>query len=153
MRKAYTLVELIFVIVIIGVLAGVASTSFKSDYLSADADFIVAKIKQAQYKAIGFEHKVFGSNLAPVDYNNGCINLETISLEDSAVDGKVSYKLHVDSFDEGTLCFDAKGRPHDADFTLATLRSDTKVITLSYNGQTKDILILSLSGLAIIKCN
>ena len=62
MKNAYTLVELIFVIVIIGVLAGVASTSFKSDYLRADMNYIAAKIKEAQYKGIGFEHKVFGTD-------------------------------------------------------------------------------------------
>ena len=153
MRHAYTLVELIFVIVVIGILTGVASSSFRSDYLSADADFITAKIRQAQYKGIGFEHKVFGTDTAPVDYNNGCIDLEKTALEDKAVDSKVAYKLHVDAFDEGTICFDAKGRPHDDDFSLSTLRSDTKIITLSYNGETKNISLLSLSGFAVIECN
>ncbi|PHR54925.1 MAG: hypothetical protein COA44_12050 [Arcobacter sp.] len=153
MKKAFTLLELIFVVVIIGILMGVASSSFKSDYLSADAEFITIKIRQAQYKGIGYEHKVFGSDTAPVDYINGCINLEKSALGDSSVDGKVSYKLHVDNFNAGTLCFDAKGRPHDTDFSPSTLRSDTKVITLSYNGKTKDISILSLSGFAIIECN
>jgi len=153
MKSAYTLLELIFVIIVIGVLAGVASSSFRSDYLTSDAEFIVAKIRQAQYKGIGYEHKVFGTNTAPVDYQNGCIDLEKIALEDKSSDSKVAYKLHVDAFDAGTICFDAKGRPHDDDFSLSTLRSDTKVITLSYNGQTKDISILSFSGFAIIECN
>jgi len=153
MKKAFTLIELIFVVVIIGVLAGVASSSFKSDYLSADAEFIALKIKQAQYKGIGYEHKVFNTDTAPVDYSNGCINLEKTALEDSSVDGKVTYALHVDAFDAGIICFDAKGRPHDTDFSPSTLRNDTKVITLSYNGKTKDISILSLSGFAIIECN
>ena len=153
MKHAYTLVELIFVIVVIGILTGVASSSFKSDYLSADIDFISAKIRQAQYKGIGYEHKVFGTDTAPADYNNGCIRLEKTALEDKAVDSQAAYKLHVDSFDEGTICFDAKGRPHDTDFSPGTLRSDTKIITLSYNGETKIINLLNLSGFAIIKCN
>jgi len=153
MRYAYTLVELIFVIVVIGILTGVASSSFRSDYLADDAGFIVAKVRQAQYKGIGYEHKVFGTDTAPVDYNNGCINLEKTALEDKAVDSKVAHKLHVDAFDEGTICFDAKGRPHDNDFSIGTLRSDTKVITLSYNGETKTISLLALSGFAIIECN
>lgn len=153
MKKAFTLLELIFVVVIIGILVGVASSSFKSDYLRADAEFIALKIKQAQYKGIGYEHKVFGTDTAPADYNNGCINLEKTALEDSSVDGRVTYALHVDAFDAGTICFDAKGRPHDTDFSPSTLRSDTKVITLSYNGKTKDISILRISGFAIIECN
>ena len=143
----------IFVIVIIGVLAGVASTSFKSDYLRADMDYIASKIKEAQYKGIGFEHKAFGTNLAPADYNNGCIRLEKTALESHAVDGNIKYALHVDGFDAGTICFDAKGRPHSDDFTLATLLSAQKVIDLSYGGKTKKITILPVSGFAIMECN
>ncbi len=153
MKKAYTLVELIFVIVIIGVLAGVASSSFKSDYLAADMDYIAAKIKEAQYKGIGYEHKVFGSDIAPADLDNGCIRLEKSALESHATRGDVKYVLHVDAFDAGTLCFDAKGRPHETDFSLGTLLNVKKEINLSYNGTTKQIIILPLSGFAIIGCN
>lgn len=153
MKKAFTLVELIFIIVIIGILAGVASSVFKSDYLSNDADFILAKIKQAQYKGIGYEHNGFGTQSAVADYNNGCINLEKISLQESSTDGKLTYALHVDAFDAGTICFDSKGRPHNSDFRSVNLLNDKKVITLSYNGETKNIFILATSGFAIISCN
>lgn len=153
MKNAYTLVELIFVIVIIGVLAGVASTSFKSDYLRADMSYIAAKIKEAQYKGIGFEHKAFGTDIAAADYNNGCIDLEKTALESHAVDGNIKYVLHVDSFDAGTICFDAKGRPHTDDFSPGTLLSVKTVVNLAYDGQAKQITILPLSGFAIIGCN
>ncbi len=153
MKKAFTLLELIFVIAIIGILAGVASTSFKSDYLSGDLNYIVLKIRQAQYRGIGFEHRVFGTNNAPADYINGCIRLEKAALEESATEGDIAYKLHVDDFDDGTLCFDAKGRPHNGDFTGGTLLSEKKVISLSYNGETKQIIILPVTGFAIMPCN
>ncbi len=153
MKKAFTLLELIFVIVIIGILAGVASTSFRSDYLSADADFVLAKIKQAQYRGIGYEHKVFGSSDAPVDYEHGCIRLEKSALQESASEGDITYRLRVDAFDAGTLCFDSRGRPHDDDFRILTLRSEKKVIDLSYNGENKQIVVQAQSGFAIIKCN
>ena len=153
MRKAYTLLELIFIIVIIGILAGVASTTYKSDYLKSDVNFIAVKIKEAQYKGIGYEHKVFGTDNAPVDYINGCIRLEKTALEDKATDGNAAYKLHVDDFDAGIVCFDAKGRPHDNDFSPATLRSEKKVIDLSYNGETKSITISAVSGFVTTSCD
>jgi Tfp pilus assembly major pilin PilA len=152
-RLGFTLVELIFIIVIIGVLAGVASTTYKADYLSNDISYITAKIRQAQYKGIGYEHRSFGTVNAPVDYNNGCIRLEKSALEQSATAGEISYRLHVDSFDAGTLCFDAKGRPHDDDFTSGTLLTSKKVIDLSFNGVSKSITILPQSGYAIMPCN
>lgn len=152
-RLGFTLVELIFVIVIIGVLAGVASTTYKADYLSNDISYIMAKIRQAQYKGVGYEHRSFGTLNAPVDYNNGCIRLEKSALEQSATSGDISYRLHVDSFDAGILCFDAKGRPHDDDFRSATLLSVNKVIDLTYNGVSKSITVLPQSGYAIMPCN
>ena len=153
MRKAYTLIELIFVIVVIGILAGVASSTYKENYLKNDINFIALKIKKAQYKGIGYEHKVFGTDNAPVDYINGCIRLEKTALEDKSTDGDVQYSLHVDGFDEGILCFDAKGRPHDDDFSPSTLLSDKKVIDLSYNGDTKSITISAISGFVSTSCN
>lgn len=153
MRKAYTLLELIFIIVIIGVLAGVASTTYKENYLKNDINFIAVKIKKAQYRGIGYEHKVFGTDNAPADYINGCIRLEKTALEDKAIDGDVQYRLHVDDFDSGILCFDAKGRPHDNDFSPATLRSEKKVIDLSYNGETESITISAVSGFVSTSCN
>lgn len=154
MKKAYTLVELIFVIVIIGVLAGVAGSSFKSDYLAADMDYIAAKIKEAQYKGIGYEHRNFDGTFQ--SGMKGCIELTETALEDKASEGDVAYKLHVSidtSLSSDMLCFDAKGRPHETDFSLGTLLNVKKEINLSYNGRTKQIIILPLSGFAIIGCN
>lgn len=153
MKKAFTLLELIFVVVIVGILVGVASSSFKTDYLRNDAEFILAKIKQAQYKGIGYEHNSFGTQNATADYDNGCIRLEKGTLEESATQAELTYSLHVDSFDAGTICFDSKGRPHETDFSSANLLSANKVIELTYNGETKKILILPISGFAIISCN
>ena len=153
MKKAFTLLELIFVIVVIGIIAGVASSTYRPEYLKNDVKYIALKIKKTQYKAIGYEHKVFGTNNAPFDYNNGCIRLEKTALEEKSVDGKAPYRLHVDAFDAGTLCFDSKGRPHDDDFTPSTLRSAKKVIDLSYNANTESITVHEISGFVTTSCN
>ncbi len=150
-RDAFTLLELIFIIVIIGVLVGVGSSSFKTNYMRNDINFIMAKIKQAQYRGIGYEHQNFdGSFLADTI---GCIDLEKSALEERASDGNLPYKLHINSFDAGVICFDAKGRPHEDDFTSATLLSEKKDIIITYSGKSKTITILPISGYVVKSCN
>ena len=154
MKKAYTLIELIFVIVVIGILAGVAGTCFKADYLRADRDFILAMIKQAQYLGIGYEHRNIDGTFQ--SDKRGCIELTKIALEDKASDGNVAYKLHVDVNTNGlsnnVLCFDSKGRPVNGNFATGTLLANKHEITLTYNG-IKSIFLLPKSGYAIIECN
>lgn len=152
-KTAFTLIELIFVIVIIGILAGVASSTYKDNYLQNDTQFILAKIRQAQYRGIGYEHSNFGAGGALGNDTHGCIELTKSSLQESASDGNLVYSLHVDiNTAVSTLCFDAKGRPHDNTFD-GTLLTVPKVINLSYSGQTQTVSILPVSGYAIINCN
>jgi len=153
MKKAYSLIELIFVIVIIGVLAGVASSSFKSDYLSTDANYIVAKIKEAQYRGVGYEHRTFGGG---VDGSNvGCITLTKAALESKAVNAKIAYKLHVDllgDLSNKTVCFDAKGEAHDDGLFNSSPIGVQKVLGLRYNGEDINITILHKTGFTVTSC-
>ena len=88
MRKAFTFIELIFVIVIIGIMTSLGLSAFKTNYLLNDVEFIASKIKEAQFLGTGYEHNGFGSqNLTP-DYNAGCIKVEKTSLEENATNKK-----------------------------------------------------------------
>ncbi|MCJ7766429.1 MAG: prepilin-type N-terminal cleavage/methylation domain-containing protein [Thiovulaceae bacterium] len=151
MRRAFTLIELIFVVAVIGILAGVAGSMFKTNYLRNDTDLIVLKIRQSQYKGIGYEHNGFGLQSSVPDYENGCIDLNSSAFQASASSGVAAYSLHVDAFDGGILCFDAKGRPHENNFASGTLLTEKISIDLSYRGETKTIVILPKNGFVIIK--
>ena len=155
-HKAFTLIELIFVIIALGIMAAVGTSVFKTNHLRNDADFIAAQIKQAQYRGIGFEHNGFGVEEMTADTDNGCILLSTADLEDAAGSGDAHYTLHVtlSGYLAGaTLCFDAKGRPHENNFAAATLLGEQKVLTLTYAGEDANISIMPMSGYAIIGCN
>jgi hypothetical protein len=114
----------------------------------------LAKIKQAQYLGIGYEHRNFDGTFQ--SDMRGCVELTKTALEDSATEGDVSYKLHVDintnGLNNNTLCFDAQGRPVNGNFASGTLLATKQEITLTYKG-IKSIFILPKSGYAIIECN
>ncbi len=151
MKQAFTLLELIVVIVIIGIMAAVGSSTFRSNYLRDDVHFILSKIQEAHFRGIGYEHNDFGVEESNPDYNNGCINLNSSLLHESAAAAALHYNLHVDSFDYGILCFDAKGRPHLDNFKESTLLTTQKLLNFTYSGKSLSIIIEPVSGYAIIK--
>ncbi len=150
--KAFTLLELIFVIVIMGVMIGIGTSTFKPKHLINDVNFIQSKIKEVQFRGIGYEHNSFGSEASTPDYKNGCIKIKDVNLSERA-DSKnsLSYTLRIDSFDYGTLCFDSKGRPHRDNFTKDTLLGEGITLNFTYNTKLKDIIIEPITGYVIIR--
>ena len=151
--KAFSLLELIFVIVIIGIMAGLGSASLKTNYLLNDSHYIIGKIREAQYEGIGFEHQNFDGSF--ISSSRGCVTLAAAFLDGNASKAQAKYTLHVSinhsSLTTNTICFDAKGRPHDGDFAQNTLFTEQKVLILTYNTKSVSISIEPLTGYAIIK--
>jgi len=150
-KKAFTLIELIFVIVIIGIMAGIASSSFKTNYLLDDSNFISLKIKNAQFLGIGYEHLNFDGGVISNGDRTGCIHIKKSALEENATNkNEMNYKLHVtlDPSDT-TICFDSKGRPHDGNFS-GTLLTSAKTINLKYAGKENNLTIEPITGYIII---
>ena len=116
-KQAFTLLELIFVIVIMGIMAGIASSAFKTNYLLDDTNFISLKIKNAQFLGIGYEH----SGLTNGD-KTGCIEIKKSSLEENATnENEINYKIHSvlsGDLNDMKICFDSKGRPHENNFII-----------------------------------
>jgi len=147
-KQAFTLLELIFVIVIMGIMAGIASSAFKTNYLLDDTNFIALKIKNAQFLGIGYEH--FG--LTNGD-ETGCIDIRKSSLEENATNkNEINYKIHSTlsgSLNDTKICFDSKGRPHEDDFNGALLTA-SKILTLKYSGKEKNVTIEPVTGYVIV---
>ena len=151
--KAFSLLELIFVIVIIGIMAGLGSASLKTNHLLNDSHYIIGKIREAQYEGIGFEHQNFDGSF--ISSSRGCVILTEEKLDDNASVSGGKYSLHVSinhsAITTDTICFDAKGRPHDGNFAQNTLFTEQKVLILTYNTKSVSISIEPLTGYAIIK--
>lgn len=150
MRSAVTFIELIFVMVILGILTGLGFGFTKTDTTYRDGEAVLLKLKQARYKAMGHE------GLLP-DLS-GCVELNKNGLDDpvSQTGGYQLKSAISTSWTDGEtwLCFDSLGRPHKSQSSgLGTLMRAPLEIYLDHGGQNCTIVVFQQSGYAIIACN
>ena len=149
---AFTLIELIFVIVLVGILGFVGISFYHPDKVLSDTRFIRSKIAEARYLGIGYDHRRFGNT--PESGGPGCVTLERSALEGDLSQAG-SYRLHRGTSIRvrgagNTICFDEKGRPHDGDFTLAKLLHETVDINVSNGRKSRLLRLFPISGYVIM---
>ena len=154
-KEAFTLLELIFVIVIIGVLSSVAVSSFKPHHLRHDVDFVLMKLEETRYQAMGYDKSLPALSSA-VNYSIGCINIADLNDTSDKDTGAKAYKFysHFDSDNSSSpdiICFDTLGRVHagedDANKTeLSSLRPADVNLTYTYNSKEGNITIDHFTG-------
>lgn len=159
MKHAFSLIELIFVIVLIGVLSGIGFYMNRPDATQSDAQYTLLKLKEARYRAIGYQSSdSFG-------VNGGCVTLTKDALSDNeaprheiksditpiSVTTYANPALH--SIDGNEICFDALGRPHDGNsVALNTLLSSDVNVTFTKGTKNSTIRLFPQSGYAAIAC-
>lgn len=149
-RNAFSLIELIFVIVLLGVLSSIGFYYSRPDYTRQDAQYTLLKLKEARYRAIGYETSD-GSCSA-----NGWVQLQANDvISDKSSDKLPEHKFKSNLSIIKTICFDSLGRPHDGNnTTLSTLiRNDFNITFSSNSGKQANITLYSGTGYAIIPCN
>lgn len=142
--RAFTLLELVFVIVIISILSAVGAYYMKPNYLRNDTNFVLMKIKDVKYKAIGYSKELPG--LGDINYSVGCIDINDLNDTENS-----HYKFHSTisvSPSMNTLCFDQYGRLHKDNNTssLSSILNKNVIITLTYNSKNSTIKIYPISG-------
>ncbi len=155
MRKAFSMVELIFIIVLMGILAKVGSGFIPDNKLLTDTNYISMKIKEAQKNAIGYDTFEFGQTpywKIPLrysrDFNRTCIESTKLFLEN--LDSEKTYKLTAQIENNTTVCFDNIGRPfHQNPINEALLHQNVD-INVTYNTRKSTISVLPMSGYVII---
>jgi hypothetical protein len=148
MRRAVTFIELTFVMVILGVLTGLGFGFIKTNTAYRDGEAILLKLKQARYKAMGYEGKL------DEESDKGCVALTSQALSDSKNQaGGYQIKSNIKS-DASIICFDSLGRPHDENSTaLDTLMRAPLDIFLEYGNENCTVRVFQQSGYAIIACD
>lgn len=147
-RSGFSMVELIFIIILIGVLAKIGLNYMPDNRLLSDTSFLTMKIKEKQKNAIADDVNGF---LKPwsVEDNRTCIKLDINALEKEDSRSKKPHRFSsVISVDgNNTICFDNFGRPYQGEQLLL----DKKEINVTYEGNNKIISVMPISGYVIIE--
>jgi len=148
MRRAFSMVELIFIIVLLGIMAKVGVSFIPDNKLLSDTHYIAMKIKEAQKNAIGYDDFNFSNprlwNINRSDFNRTCIDVNETFLQ--ALDDYHFVADITETFER--FCFDNYGRPYNV---LEQLLIENVDINVSYNNKTNTISVLPMSGYVIIK--
>jgi phage pi2 protein 07 len=159
MKKAFSVVELIFVIVIVAILANSIKLLLPDHTLLNDTKYIELKIKEKQFDAINYDNTDF-SNQSWRDYfyDSTCIDLDKNSLIDKEKSSKKAKKYILSSQTTITLnipstkiCFDNSGAPYINNYQLNNFVKMPIELNISYKSEFKTIMIMPLSGGVIIK--
>ncbi len=148
-KFAFSMVELIFVIIVIGILSYISSGFLPDNRLLNDTNFLVMKIKERQKNAIGYDANGFLKPWSKID-SSICIDLDITKLENGDLHSqkpyKFSSKLSVDG--NNTLCFDNFGRPYQGEHLLLKKLD----MNLTYKpDEYRVISVAPISGYVIIE--
>jgi len=134
-HRGFSMVELIFVIILIGILAYVGSGFLPDNRLLEYTDRAIINLKKTQNRALGYDADGFGSPWS--DSNITCINLDKKHLVD------INSSLVGVSSNINRVCFDTHGRPYSP--SEHKLLGDFN-ITIHYDSDTEIISVYSYSG-------
>ena len=145
--RGFTLIELIFVIVIGGILAFVALNSIPDNTLISDADILQAKILEKRSNALGYKADMENSE----DIKFVCIDLNKTSLNNEEKHSKVSYIFKSDisvNLDSDRICFDSLGRPFKdkVDYNLSYLIHKNVIISVKYKLKELNLTLYPMTG-------
>ncbi len=155
MKKAFSMVELIFIIVLLGILAKVGVSFIPDNRLLNDTHLITLKIKEAQKNAIGFDAFKFGDtkvwDINRSDFNKTCISCSKGFFE--KLDANTTLSFQSITCSTSVFCFDSFGRPYELNGTSEQLSQRPIELNITYHQKINTISVLPMSGYAIIKQN
>ena len=147
--KAFSLIELIFVVVIMGVLTFTGLQFIPDEKLTTYTQMLKAKILEKKSNALGYRYTG--------DDNLTCITFDKDWLVFDENNSKVKYdfnKTHISisiepDLNENRLCFDYLGRDYNGsvDENLTNLIHNEVNITLTYRNNEQNIItVYPISG-------
>ena len=143
--RAFTLIELIFTLVLMGLLTFIGVSYMPDNTLYDDAKALKNLIKLKETYALGYEANMSDDN----DKKKVCITFDKDTLNNEENNSKIRYYFKSDiNSSVDTVCFDKFGRPFDTsvDSKDANLCDENVTITLSYRNKEKNITIYKITG-------
>ena len=151
MRKAFTMTELIFIIVILGVLSGAAVMSLPDNRLISDINFVTSQIKKKQMQAFTYDLYDFNNaSWRDTFYEKTCIN--TANIKSDEKNSKSPRKYHLKStLTSAKICFDFLGRPYHDNYQLNNLIKTPIILNIEYKNRVRKIKIMPYTGSIMIE--
>ena len=140
------MIELIFVIVIMGILTFSVLEFIPDNTLISDKEMLKLKIMQKKSNALGYKRIGFD------DYICITFDKDYLNEEDKNSSEKVHYTfksdISVEGLSENKICFDSFGRIYDGeiDIKLENLINKVIIIRLTYKNEEKNITLYPLVG-------
>ena len=156
-RSAFTMIELIFIIVILSVLSAAVTMSIPDPRLKTDTDSIIQKIKSTQLKALSYSHENLNDpSWRQKDYNDTCISLNknSFNLIEKSQNTPKPYLLSTQTTitsDISKICFDHLGHPYKTNYELNNFLKMPIELNITYKQKTKQMVIMPYSGYVMIK--
>ncbi len=143
LSSGFTMVEIIFVIVIIGILASIGTSIFPDNRLYEYSSKVTMNLKKKQKNAIGYD--IHGFNVTPwtKEDERTCMNLNETDLLGESL-SLVRVDIGGGANENDKLCFDEYGRPYIHE--EQRLLTEEINITINYNNNNKTILVYPYSG-------
>ncbi len=138
MKEAFSMLEVVITVMIIGVMIAVGTELIPNTSLSKDTSFILYKIKETQTNALLNQNKT------------NCINLDKKNYPLS-LDKKTQILIEGNLLKKKKLCFDSEGKPFDENLSIANLIKKPIFIKLKNNKEFKELIIMPFSGTVIVK--
>ncbi len=143
--KSFTLIELIFVIIIMGILSFIAISYIPDNTLSDDTKALENLIKLKETYALGYEANMNDEN----DKKKVCITFDKNYINNEENNSKIRYYIKSSiSSNIQTVCFDKFARPFEdsVDETDQNLLHKNVKILLKYKNKEKNIIIHKITG-------
>ena len=146
--KSFTIIELIFVIIIVGLLSIGAVNAMPDNTLINNTNYLYNKILEKKANSADFM-----ADMSKEDENRSvCITFDRQWILNDEKNSKVRFNLSKRisiSSDANTICFDYIGRPYNGSVDLDNfsnlLHKDINV-TITYNNKQKVITIYHMTG-------
>ena len=147
MRKAFSMIELIFIIIILGILATAMKMNMPDNRLLLDVNFITQKIKEKQIYALSYDNFDYKSATFNDDKTCIYINKEALNLDEKNSTKANPYQIRSKiTPNDLNVCFDNLGRSFNMNTNVNNFTNMPILFDIVYKDRNKTIKIMPFSG-------
>lgn len=149
-RHGFSMIELIFIIIVLGILGGMMKMNMPDNRLLTDLNFITSQIKVKQIQALSYDNFDYKNSEFFDDKTCIIINKDSMNEHEKNTSKASPYQISpktILSISDENICFDSLGRPYKLNIFVKMPIE----LNVTYKNRTKTINIMPYSGAVIVK--